>query len=190
MSRNRFAGTKAFIFNSEEDGTFVLFFPSLIEAVRKAQEMDEDTTVKAAPEFDQFWQLGYVPASALVENGWRLHCDHCEMSVDNDKWNYYKDVPIHPVFWQHKAYCCFEHSLKAGKAKAIRAIRFKQARAFLLSCFPKAQNLHLYASDSNLFCSFRLEGAKYRASWASDNPDEVTVYPADSAVYKSKRNSY
>lgn len=184
---------KAFTAYSKDDdgrtGADIIFCHS----VNELRQSDEYTKVVRSPEYDDWSEIGFVPAGFLDLQGWSFTCWECEGSVD---WDWDEDdvedgedpTPKYPVFCGRRAFCssqcCKAYDDEREKVRSMSAIAKEQFD----SLFPEATNTYSWIdSDGIAHIHFNFPGGEGRVTWGTDKPDTVTCEPQDLEAWKTYR---
>jgi hypothetical protein len=84
----------------EECATVVFDNHGLAARRRGANKLNtdfEDVLCERAERFDEFSNIGYVPAKELVESGWHFECENCSRQITSDTET--------ATFTEQSAYC-------------------------------------------------------------------------------------
>jgi hypothetical protein len=124
------------------------------------------------PEFDQYAQLGYVPAEAYFNAGWWHECHWCGATVQEDS-----EESEFPVFEKSRSYCCQWCFDEDAKDRKIYYIRRAQLKAYLTSKFPNHRKLHIIGGSSSfrLSAMFYIEGVSGICTWDERYPGELST---------------
>ena len=161
-------GTKAYWVDLGEDEGQVIRFA---QNEKDIESRYDAVSIKRAPQYDCHWQLGYVPPMVLVDAGWSFECDRCYKEIHEEHWDYEADEAIHPVAKGLLLFCSDACLCEHNAESSIRKIRVAQAKAFLLSRYPKAQNLRVHCWGGIVTASFGWANKKRRVDWDSKAPE-------------------
>jgi hypothetical protein len=151
----------------------------------------EYISAERAPQWNQFAELGYVPAKDLIEDGWRLTCHYCDKDVDSDEWDYDSDTRLHLVYDCKVVFCSQSCHDQHHHERDVAKVRMSQAKAILLSKYPGIYDLRVHSSGSNYptYANFNAPGCQYRIEWASNDPHVVYVVQADQSAWAEFKRS-
>lgn len=190
--RSLFTAKRAYILCKDEDDYRIVF-------LRSADEIDEDEweSVDRAPEFDKYRHRGFVPVSAWLEAGWGYDCWHCGKATYIDRVEYYDeeeddwlDKPVTPIISGQAVYCSQECYQAHRSESYDRHVKNFAYRYQFQQDFPGAYDLSSYQRDETTHTvEFRFPGSQYKAHWYSNDPDRVSVCPADRAAFEQWKKS-
>jgi hypothetical protein len=173
----------------------IVFAPNGEEARQQANLLSYDAdseyiNCNKAPEYDQYSELGYVPAKVYYDNGWNLLCAYCTANVsttidyedceevDEDCYTY------DPQFVDSLAYCCPSCKEEHTEDLLIR----KQGLELFNSSFQNVEILDTYLTGNKaLHVDFNFPGGSYKATWFSNNPTQANVVETDVEAWNKYR---
>ncbi|WP_321913518.1 hypothetical protein [Paraburkholderia sp. J11-2] len=190
-----------------DGGSCVVFTTNSATARREgASILDADwesvTSCRRKPHFDAY-SPGPVPASALIESGWRFECSHCYARVTNDYTIDDDGNEVEPSAYvtRGQKVFCHQECIARYDAKARMNLAAQHALIELVEGkFPGCTitRVHVYGEKleppekgHGIRCSahFTFPGAKYGATYHFGEGDRAWVsdidVPAFDALYRT-----
>jgi len=177
------------VYTQSEDGWSTNADIAFCHSVNELKRNEEYTGFERSPEYDDWAEIGYVPAGFLDLQGWWFNCWECEGRVD---WDDDDDGnPQHPVFCGTKAFCsaecCKAYDDKREKVRSMRAI----ARQQFDTLFPEATIISSWVQTekNRVQFDFKFPGGKGWAHWSTDEPGAVSHERRDAGAWEAYRKA-
>lgn len=160
----------------------IQFFADAAEAEKY---WGEEENTPRAPEFDQYEQLGYVPAEAMIANNWYQYCDHCGRRSDCEEDDDHDGQQVEHVF-RGQFYFCHPVCEQSWRSERDR-VKADQDRfcEYLLGKYPSLKLKGIHGGGKNsLYASADFPGGKCSFSQAVGS-EKVYLSTANMDAWKS-----
>jgi hypothetical protein len=172
-----------------EEGDVIVFAESVDDAAQVGAfhlaDAAEYVSVELKPDYDQYSELGYVPAEILIRDGWYFFCLQCESRVDSS----FEDEdgePVLPEYEGRHVFCCemcqsqYHHDRKHEDADRAAS------KADMEQRYPGITRLSVYGGgDYSVYVQFHFPGGKHAVSWDSSKSEYVMVSPVDVPAWQA-----
>lgn len=117
---------QAYLLKDEESSSWIKFF------LEYPKHLEDCYEISREEKYDTYSELGYVPYSVLLSDGWDFECFYCYKIVNNEHWDYDEDEEINPVIEDRKVFCCQECSDSYYKEKEYEKQLLEQCKESIL----------------------------------------------------------